>query len=178
MPQRPSISARRSRLRFSSHSATGVATCTVISEARRRAASSSMARSTAMPLLSTERTSPRPWQCGQVTKLCSASEGRSRCRLISSRPKWLMRPTWMRARSWRSASFIRFSTRPLCFGLSMSMKSTTTRPARSRRRSWRATSSAASRLVLSAVSSMWRSRVARPEFTSMATSASVWLMTM
>ena len=61
---------------------------------------------------------------------------------------------------------------------SMSMKSITTSPARSLRRSWRATSSAASRLVFSAVSSMWRSRVARPELTSIATSASVWLSTM
>ena len=41
------------------------------------------------------------------------------------------------------------------------MKSMTIRPARSRRRSCRATSSAASRLVLSAVSSMWCSRVER-----------------
>ncbi len=31
---------------------------------------------------------------------------------------------------------------------------------------------------LGAVSSMWCSRVARPEFTSIATSASVWLITM
>ena len=45
---------------------------------------------------------------------------------------------------------------------SMSMKSMTIRPARSRRRSWRATSSAASRLVLSAVSSILCSRVERP----------------
>jgi hypothetical protein len=34
-----------------------------------------------------------------------------------------------------------------------------------------------SMLVRNAVSSMCRSRVERPEFTSMATSASVWLMT-
>jgi hypothetical protein len=33
-------------------------------------------------------------------------------------------------------------------------------------------------LVRSAVSSIERSRVERPEFTSIATSASVWLMTM
>ena len=46
----------------------------------------------------------------------------------------------------------------------------------SRRRSWRAISSAASRLVLSAVSSMLRSRVERPELTSIAVSASVvWI---
>ena len=35
---------------------------------------------------------------------------RSRWRLISIRPKLEMRPTWMRARSFFSASFIAFST--------------------------------------------------------------------
>jgi hypothetical protein len=61
---------------------------------------------------------------------------------------------------------------------SMSMKSMTISPARSRRRNWRATSSAASRLVFSAVSSIEPSFVARPEFTSIATSASVTPITM
>ncbi len=97
---------------------------------------------------------------GRSTKLVSASDGRSRWRLISSRPKWLIWPTWMRARSIFSASLRRRSTIALCLRASMSMKSMTIRPARSRRRSWRATSSAASRLVRSAVSSMPRSRVA------------------
>jgi hypothetical protein len=59
----------------------------------------------------------------------------------------------------------------------MSMKSMTMSPARSRSLSWRAISLAASRFVLSAVSSIENSRVDLPEFTSMATSASVWLMT-
>ena len=101
-----------------------------------------------------------------------------RCRDISIRPKCEMRPTWMRARSLRSASFSRRSTVRLFRFSSMSMKSITIRPARSRNRNWRATSSDASTLVLSAVSSMWCSRVERPELTSIATSASVWLMTM
>ncbi len=48
---------------------------------------------------------------------------------------------------------------------------------RSRNRNWRATSSAASRLVRKAVSSMSEPLVARPELTSTATSASVWSMT-
>jgi hypothetical protein len=61
---------------------------------------------------------------------------------------------------------------------SMSMKSMTTRPPRSRRRSWRAISSAASQLVLKAVSSMSAPRVARPELTSTETRASVWSITM
>ena len=61
---------------------------------------------------------------------------------------------------------------------SMSMKSITIRPPRSRRRNWRATSSAASRLVRAAVSSMSAPLVARAEFTSIATRASVWSITM
>ena len=46
----------------------------------------------------------------------------------------------------------------------MSMKSITIRPPRSRRRIWRATSSAASRLVRVAVSSMSPPLMARAEF--------------
>ncbi|MCY1230173.1 hypothetical protein D9M72_425790 [compost metagenome] len=84
-----------------------------------------------------------------------------------------MRPTWMRARSFFRQSFSFFSTARLLRFSSMSMKSMTTRPARSRRRSWRATSSAASRFVCSAVSSIECSRVERPELTSIETSASV-----
>ena len=84
----------------------------------------------------------------------------------------------MRARSVFSLSFSFFSTAALLRRSSMSMKSMTIRPARSRSRICRAASSAASRLVLSAVSSIEASRVARPEFTSIATSASVTSMTM
>jgi hypothetical protein len=59
----------------------------------------------------------------------------------------------------------------------MSMKSITISPPMSRRRSWRAISSAASRLVLRAVASMSPPRVERAELMSMETSASVWSMT-
>ena len=59
----------------------------------------------------------------------------------------------------------------------MSMKSMTIRPPRSRSRSWRAISSAASRLVLNAVASMSPPLVARAELTSTETSASVWSIT-
>src|SRR6202040_3619418 len=72
-----------------------------------------------------------------------------------------MGPTWMRARSFLRQSLSRRSTERLLRFSSMSMKSMTISPARSRSRSWRETSSEASRLVLSAVSSMWCSRVAR-----------------
>ena len=50
-------------------------------------------------------------------------------------------------------------------------------PAKSRKRACRATSVAASRLVARAVFSTEYSRVDLPEFTSTATSASVWLIT-
>ena len=83
-----------------------------------------------------------------------------------------------RARSLRSASRRRVSTSRRFLLSSMSMKSTTIRPPRSRSRIWRAISSAASRLVRVAVSSMSPPRVARAEFTSTATSASVWSITM
>ena len=59
----------------------------------------------------------------------------------------------------------------------MSMKSITISPPMSRRRSCRAISSAASRLVLRAVASMSPPRVARAELMSIETSASVWSMT-
>jgi hypothetical protein len=79
-----------------------------------------------------------------------------------------MRPICTRARSYLSA----FCRLVLDFALVlagfMSMKSITTRPPRSRRRNWRATSSAASRLVLNAVSSMSPPLVARAELTSIA----------
>jgi len=57
------------------------------------------------------------------------------------------------------------------------MKSMTMSPPRSRRRSCRAISSAASQLVLNAVVSMSPALVARAELTSTETSASVWSMT-
>jgi hypothetical protein len=103
----------------------------------------------------------------------SSRLARSRCRDISSRPNWLILPIWSRARSSLSASRSRFSTERWWRPSAMSMKSTTISPATSRRRSWRAISSAASRFVLTAVSSMWRSRVERPLLTSIAVSASV-----
>ena len=52
-----------------------------------------------------------------------------------------------------------------------------TTPPRSRRRSWRAISSTASWLVWYAFVSLSRALRERPEFTSIATSASAWSMT-
>ena len=79
----------------------------------------------------------------------------------------------MRALSDFNLSFIRFSTAILFRRSSMSMKSITINPARSRNLNCRATSSAASRFVFSAVFSIEDSLVAFPEFTSTATNASV-----
>ncbi len=136
-----------------------------------------MARSNCKAAVSTERTRPVPSQCGQTLLIDSLKLIRNRWRDISRRPKWLIDPIWIRALSFRIASFMRRSTVLRFLFSSISMKSTTISPDRSRRRNWRPSSSAASRLVLSAVSSIFRSRVERPEFTSTATSASVWLIT-
>ena len=57
------------------------------------------------------------------------------------------------------------------------MKSQTTRPPWSRSRSWRTISSAASRLVETALLSASRAPRLRPELTSIATIASVWSIT-
>ena len=141
------------------------------------AASSSIRRSAERPALEAVRTRPVPSQCGHERVVASSTPVRSRWRLISIRPKPEMRPTWMRARSFLSASFIAFSTLRTFEPYSMSMKSITTSPAMSRRRSWRAISRAASRLVLSAVASMPCSLVERPELMSIETSASVGLIT-
>ena len=120
---------------------------------------------------------PVPAQWGQVCETDSASDGRNLWRDISSSPKWLMDPTCIRARSCRNASFNFRSMADLFRFSSISMKSITIRPDKSLSFSCRPTSSAASKFVLSAVSSIFRSRVALPEFTSIATKASVWLMT-
>ena len=106
-----------------------------------------MIRSADRPADEAVRIRPVPSQCGQGLVDASSTPVRSRWRLISIRPKLEMRPTWMRARSFFSASFIAFSTFRTWLFCSMSMKSMTTRPAMSRRRSWRAISAAASRLV-------------------------------
>ena len=100
-----------------------------------------------------------------------------RWRVSSRQPNGPMRPRRMRARSRFSASRRACSTCCMCEDSRRSMKSITMTPPRSRMRSWRATSGTASRSVLSAVVSRSSSSVRRPEFTSIATSASVGSMT-
>ena len=120
---------------------------------------------------------PWPWQRGHTTPLVSPSDGRRRWRLISSRPKREIRPIWTRARSDFRASFRRFSTAFWFLLADISMKSITIKPPMSRRRSCRAISSAASRLVHRAVSSISPPLVARAELMSIETSASVGSIT-
>ena len=128
-------------------------------------------------LLSVSRTWPEPPQRGHGMEAPSLKVGRRRWRLISIRPNLLIVPNCTRARSWRSASRKRFSTSRRLRDSSMSIKSITTKPPKSRKRIWRATSSAASKLVRVAVSSMSPPLMARALFTSTLTSASVWSIT-
>ena len=123
------------------------------------------------------RITPVPAQRGQAMWLDSASAGCRRWRDNSNKPNLDNLPICTRARSRLSASFSVFSTSRWCLASSMSMKSITTKPPKSRRRIWRATSSAASILVRNAVSSMSAPRVERAEFTSTDTKASVWSIT-
>ena len=121
---------------------------------------------------------PWPVQRGQTIALVSPREGRRRWRDISSRPKREILPTWTLARSIARASRTRFSTARWFRADNMSIKSITTSPPMSRRRNCRAISSAASRLVFRAVSSISPPRVARAELISMEIRASVGSITM
>ena len=165
------------RFSLSRNDVTSTGTCTCTAAVLSFIDSSWTMRRICSALDSVSRMWPVPLQRGQVMWLPSERAGRRRWRLISSRPNFEIDENWTRARSERSASRRRVSTSRRFFDSSMSMKSTTIRPPRSRRRIWRAISSAASRLVRVAVSSMSEPRVDRAELTSTETSASVWSMT-
>ena len=120
---------------------------------------------------------PWPKQRGQTIWADSPKLGRRRCRDISSNPKREIRPSCTRARSAWTASFIRFSTSLWCLTGVISIKSMTTKPPKSRKRSCRAISSAASKLVFSAVSSISPPFVARAELISIDVNASVGSIT-
>ena len=172
-----SILAISVRFSFSRNEATSTGTWHSTEAVLSLSDSSWMMRRICSALDSVSRIWPAPPQRGQGMDAPSLSAGRSRWRLISIRPNLLMVPNCTRARSCRSASRSRLSTSRRLRLSSMSMKSITIRPPRSRRRIWRATSSAASRLVRVAVSSMSPPRMARAEFTSTETRASVWSIT-
>ncbi len=173
-----SILAISERFSFSRKDATSTGTWACTAALLSFMDSSWMMRRICNAELSVSRMWPAPPQRGQGMDAPSDRAGFKRWRLISMRPNLLMVPNCTRARSWRSASRKRFSTSRRFFDSSMSMKSITIRPPRSRRRIWRATSSAASRLVRVAVSSMSPPLMARAEFTSTDTKASVWSITM
>ena len=120
---------------------------------------------------------PCPLHLGHNSEEISPSEGRRRWRDISSNPNRDIRPNCVLALSLASASCIRFSTALWFSRRVISIKSITISPPTSLKRSWRATSSAASRLVFKAVSSMSAPFVARAEFMSMETRASVGSIT-
>ena len=141
------------------------------------AASSSIKRKIERERDGKSRTIPVPLQRGQTCPEVSPKEGRKRWRDISIKPKREMRPTCTRARSISRAFFKRFSTSRWLRFECISMKSITTKPPMSRKRSWRAISSAASQFVVVAVSSMSAPLVARAELISIETSASVGSIT-
>ena len=173
-----SILATSERFSFSKKDATSTGTWHNTEAVLSLSDSSWMIRRICNALDSVSRMWPEPPQRGQGMDAPSLSAGRRRWRLISIRPNLLMVPNCTRARSWRNASRKRFSTSRRLRDSSMSIKSMTIRPPKSRRRIWRATSSAASKLVRVAVSSMSPPLMARAEFTSTETKASVWSMTM
>ena len=91
-------------------------------------------------------TIPRPLQVGQVLEKDSTRPSEMRLRVISTRPSSEMSKTWVLVLSRASAARkARITSSRFCLS-SMSMKSMTMIPPMSRRRSWRAISSAASRL--------------------------------
>ena len=108
----------------------------------------------------------------------SSKDGLSLWRLISIKPKREILLTCTLALSASRASFILFSTRRWFLNSTMSIKSITTRPPISLIRSCLAISSAASRLVFKAVSSISDPRVDLAEFMSIDTNASVGSITM
>ena len=133
-------------------------------------------RSSRRTTTSGRNTRPVPPQDGQSSAMVSHRDGRTRWRVISIRPSC---DTWkarVRARSrprWLRSSCSTLS-RFRCD--SMSMKSITMIPPKSRSRTCRAISRAASRLVRRIVFSGSCLPVYRPVFTSIDTSASVGSM--
>ena len=140
-------------------------------------ASSSTKRSMERAMFLVPRMVPCPLQRGHTFDVVSPSEGRKRCRDISSKPKREILPTCTRARSIFKASRIRVSTARWLRTGCISIKSITTRPPISRKRNWRAISSAASRFVCTAVSSISPPLVAREELMSILIKASVTSIT-
>src|SRR5438093_3879496 len=116
---------------------------------------------------------PRPSHVGQIWENDSTRPEDTRLRVTCIRPSGPISKTCERVLSSASASRIVSSTCFLFFSRSMSMKSITMIPPMSRRRSWRAASRAASRFVLTTVSSRFVLPTLLPVLTSMIVIASV-----
>ena len=121
---------------------------------------------------------PRPEHSSHSVAKVSNRPVPRRLRVICTRPREVTSEIWWRVRSRPRASVSRRSTRSWFSGSTMSMKSTTIMPPRSRSRIWRTISSAASRLFLVTVSSRLPPEpVNFPVFTSITVMASVRSMT-
>ena len=117
---------------------------------------------------------PRPLQHSQVSLNASSRPAPMRLRVICTRPSEVISVTWCFVRSRPRHSVSRRSTSSRFDSSTMSMKSITTMPPRSRSRSWRTISSAASRLLRVTVSSRLPPEpVYLPVLTSMTVIASV-----
>src|SRR3990172_4330050 len=123
-------------------------------------------------------TTPLPLQVGQDVQNRDCRSWRTRLRVISTSPSSEISRTLVRALSSPSAFWRAWKTCWRWSSRSMSMKSMMMIPPRSRRRIWRTASPTASRLILRTVCSKSRLPTYLPVFTSMATRASVWSMTM
>src|SRR5208283_4881665 len=122
----------------------------------------------------------RPVQYGQGWHSTRSSACLVRLRVMHTSPNSLNESAFDGALSCSSADCSAISTFSRFLRSSISMKSTTMMPPRSRKRICRTISFTASRLVLTMVSSRRVEPLPTnfPVLTSMATSASVWLMTM
>src|SRR6201995_2130196 len=124
------------------------------------------------------RMTPRPLQHSHGVENASSRPAPTRFLVIWTRPSEVTSATWCLVRSLARHSSSRRSTRSLLDSSAMSMKSMTTMPPTSRSRSWRTSSSAASRLLRVTVSSRFPPwPVNLPVFTSTTVIASVLSMT-
>ena len=117
--------------------------------------------------------SPLPVQRGHSCVCEKINERDLRWRDISNKPNSEILLIRIRARSLRTNSVTRFSSASLFSRLRISIKSTTTKPPKLRKRNCSVIISAASKFVLNAVSSIPPPLRCRPELTSIATNASV-----
>ena len=132
-------------------------------------------RANSIAIVSSDFTTPSPEHTGHGLVMISRTPSVTFWRVISTRPSGEISTTNVFVRSSSSALRRTFSTASRLRERAMSMKSMTMMPPMSRSRSWRTTSSAASRLVLVIVSSsraVLPLPVNEPVLTSMTVSAS------